>query len=96
MKREQLRRHLAFAIVEELGTHKRTLPNIERYVIPKLTKYNIRKDTKITQADTLISLLMIEFVMAQKDVYFQYAYGEHYTRRRKEAFMDTVFPVEQF
>lgn len=94
MKREQLRRYLAFAIVEELGTHKRTLPNIERYVIPKLTKYNIRKETKITQADILTALLMIEYVMSQKDVYFQYGYGKHWTHKRKEVFMSAVFPVE--
>ena len=94
MKREKLRRTLAFAIVEELGTHKRTIPNIERYVKPKLTQYNIRKHTKITMADMLVSLLMIEFVMSQKPVQFQYGYGEHWTSRRKDAFMSAVFPVE--
>ena len=94
MKREKLRRTLAFAIVEELGTHKRTFPNIDRYVLPTLTKYNIRTKTKITQADILVSLLMIEHVMMQKDVYFQYGYGKHWTSKRKEAFMSAVFPVE--
>ena len=94
MKREKLRRTLAFAIVEELGTHKLTIPNVDRYVIPKLKKYMIRKETKITQADILTALLMIQYVCVQKDTYFRYGYGEHYTRRRKEAFMDTVFPVE--
>ena len=94
MKRENLRRTLAFAIIEELGTHKTTIPNIDRYVLPKLTKYNIRKKTKITQADILTALLMIQHVCVQKDTYFRYGYGEHYTRRRREAFMDTVFPVE--
>jgi len=94
MKRENLRRTLAFAIMEELGTHARTLPNIERYVKPKLLKYTIRKETKITQADILVALLMIQHVTSQKDIYFQFGYGEHYTRRRKEALMNTVFPVE--
>ena len=93
MKRENLRRTLAFAIVEELGTHKRTIPNIERYVKPNLTKYNIRNNTKITQADILVSILMIEFVMSQKPLQFQYGYGEHWTNSRKEAFMSAVFPV---
>jgi len=94
MKREALRRRLAWAIVEELGTHKRTFPNIERYVRPKLTRYQIRKNTKITDSDILVALLMIEYVMAQKDVYFQFGYGKHWTHKRKEAFMSTVFPVE--
>ena len=95
MKREQLRRTLAWAIVEELGpNHKRTIPNIERYVKPKLTRYNIRKETKITQADILVALLMIDYVMKQKDVYFQFGYGKHWTHKRKEAFMSAVFPVE--
>ena len=42
MKREKLRRTLAFAILEELGpNHIKTIPNIDRYVIPKRTQYRI-------------------------------------------------------
>ena len=93
MKREKLRRILAFAIVEELGTHKRTIPNVDRYVIPKRTRYRIPKNEKITIADKTIALLIVQFVCMQKPIYFQYAVGNDARAERKKAFLETALPV---
>ena len=93
MKREQLRRTLAFAIVEELGTHKQTIPNIERYVLPKKSKYRINKKEKITTEDLLIATLIVTHVLQQKPIAFRYGVGDVWTERRKEAFMSADLPV---
>ena len=93
MKRETLRRTLAWAIVEELGTHTRTLPNIDRYVIPKRTRYRITKSEQITLADKTIALFIVQHVCQQKPIYFQYAVGNDARAERKKAFLETVLPV---
>ena len=93
MKRENLRRTLAFAIVEELGTHQHTIPNIERYVLPKKTRYRIPKNEKITQEDILIASLIVVHVMQQKPIAFRYGRGDVWTEKRKEAFMSCDLPV---
>ena len=95
MNRENLRRTLAFAIIEELGTHKMTIPNIERYVIPKRTKYRINKSEKITQADIVIATLIIEYVCAQKPIAFRYGHGDVWTSQRKDAIMSCDLPVDK-
>ena len=95
MKREKIRRTLAFAIVEELGpNHKQTIPNIKRYVIPKLTKYCIQKKEKITTEDILMATLIITHVMQQKPIAFRYGFGQAWTEQRKDAIMSTPLPVE--
>ena len=95
MKRESLRRTLAFAIVEELGTHKHTIPNIERYVLPKKHKYRINKNEKITTEDILIATLIITHVLMQKPIAFRYGVGDVWTEKRKTAFMSCDLPVDR-
>jgi len=95
MKREALRRRLAWAIVEELGIlHKRTIPNVERYVIPKRTKYRINKSEKITMADTITALMIVEYVTMQKPIAWMYGYGADFKNARKNEFLTIVLPVE--
>ena len=94
MKRENLRRTLAFAIIEELGTHKQTIPNIKRYVLPKLTKYCIKKKEKITTEDILIASLILTHVLQQKPIAFRYGFGQAWTEQRKDAIMSAPLPVE--
>jgi len=93
MKRERLRRTLAWATLEELGTHKRTMPNIDRYVIPKLTKYRINKSENITLADKTIALLIVTHVTQQKPIAFQFGVGDVWTEQRKKVFMSADLPV---
>lgn len=94
MKREQLRRTLAFATLEILGPlHKKTIPNIDRYVIPNLSKYRINTSEEITLADKLTALMILEFVCIQKPIYWQFGRGDGQTAERKEAFLSVVLPV---
>ena len=95
MKRERLRRTLAFAIIEELGTHKMTMPNIERYVLPKRTQYRINKSEKITLEDKLIATLIVTYVCAQKPIAFRYGHGDVWTQQRKDAIMSCDLPVDK-
>ena len=87
MERENLRRTLAFAILEELHTHSLTLANVKRYVVPKRTKYRINKEEKITNNDINQALQLIYTVLAQKPIEFRYGRGDVWTARRREAFM---------
>lgn len=94
MKREKLRRTLAWAILEELGpVHQKTIPNVERYVIPKRTKYRINKSEKITLSDILTALMILEYVCSQKPISWMYGHGIDQMARRKEAFLSVVLPV---
>ena len=96
MKREKLRRTLAFAILEELGpNHIKTIPNIDRYVIPNRTKYRINKEEKITLADKLSALMILQFVTMQKPIAWAYGVGDDYRARRKDVFMNIVLPVNE-
>jgi len=93
MKREKLRRTLAFAIAEELQAHKHTIPNIRRYVVPLLTKYRINKNERITDEDILIAALIVTHVMQQKPIAFRYGIGDVWTQQRSIAFMSCDLPV---
>ena len=95
MERENLRRVLAFAIIEELGTHQLTMPNVDRYVLPKRTRYRINKNEKITLADKTIALFIIEKVCAQKPIAFRYGRGDVWTQQRKDAIMSCDLPVDK-
>ena len=94
MKREQLRRTLAFAIHEELLGHTRTLPNVRRYIVPKLYKYRINRSEKISDADIDIALKICDAVLYQKPIEFIFGRGDVWTERRKNAFMSADLPVE--
>ena len=95
MKREKLRRRLALATLEILGPlHKKTIPNVQRYVVPHLTHYKIRKSEEITLADIVTALMILEYVCTQKPLGFQYGVGQPFQTAREEAFMKTVLPVE--
>ena len=95
MNRENLRRTLAFMILEELGTHQLTMPNIDRYVLPKRTRYRIKKEEKITEADKLIALFIITHVCQQKPIAFRYGRGDAWTQQRKNAIMSADLPVDK-
>ena len=96
MKREKLRRTLAWAVLEELGpNHKKTIPNIDRYVLPKRTRYRINKEEKITMADKLTALMILQFVVMQKPIAWAYGVGDDYRTRRKDVFMSIVLPVKE-
>jgi hypothetical protein len=93
--REQLTRVLAFAILEELGSsHRLTTPNVNRYVLPKLHKYCIKRETKITHKDVTIALQMIYQVLSQKPISFRFGSGEAYTEERRNTFLSHDFSVE--
>jgi len=94
MKREQLRRTLAFATHEELLGHTRTLPNVRRYIVPILHKYRINKSEKISDKDIDIALKICDAVLYQKPIEFVFGRGDVWTERRKNAFMSADLPVE--
>lgn len=95
MKREKLRRRLALATLEVLGPfHKRTIPNVKRYVLKHLPSYKIRKTEKISEADITHGILICEFICMQKPIAFAYGIGQRFTDARKEAFMNTPLPVK--
>ena len=95
MKREKLRRLLAWAIVEELGpNHAKTIPNVERYVVPKKTRYSIRKNQNITLADMLTALMIVEYVSTQKPIAFLYGRGQLFMDNREEVFRKIDLPVK--
>ena len=71
-----------------------TIPNIERYVLPHLTHYKIRRSEKITLTDILSGMLICNHVCRQKPIAFRYAVGQPFQTAREEAFMKTVLPVE--
>ena len=94
MKREKLRRVLAWAILEELGpNHARTIPNVERYVLPKRSKYRITKDEYITLADIMMALMILTYVCTQKPIAWQYGTGDGFRKARQNEFMNIVLPV---
>ena len=95
MERENLRRMLAFAIIEELGTHQLTMPNVERYVLPRRTKYCIKKEEKITETDKMIAMFIVLHACAQKPIVFRYARGQVWTQQRKEFMMSCDLPVDK-
>ena len=96
MKRERLRRILAWATLEELGpNHKKTIPNIDRYVVPKRTKYRINKKEKITLADKLSALMILQFVVMQKPIFWAYGVGADLMAERKKVFLSVVLPVTE-
>ena len=95
MKREKLRRNLAFMMLEELGTHQLTMPNVDRYVIPKRTLYRINKNEKITEVDKTIAMLLVMQVCAQKPTNFRFARGDVWTQQRKDAIMSADLPVDK-
>jgi hypothetical protein len=95
MKREQLRRRLALASLEILGPNrKKTVPNVQRYVIPHLNHYQIRKSDTITLSDILTALMILEYICSQKPIAFRYGMGQAFQTARKDAFMNTSLPVE--
>ena len=95
MKRQKLRRTLAFMILEELGTHQLTMPNIDRYIIPKRTLYRINKNEKITETDKMIALLIVSDVCQQKPTSFRFARGDVWTQQRKDAIMSFDLPADK-
>ena len=74
MKREGLRRRLALCILENIGRHKITIPNVKRYVTSDLmTTYTIRRETKISDADYSTAINMIKKAVRSKPSSFRYA-----------------------
>lgn len=89
MKREGLRRRLAFATLEILSAHHAlTPPNVKRYVVPHLPKYNIRRSTKITECDIEVALDMIIKASRRNPPPFRFAPGGSlWTQKREEYFL---------
>ena len=91
MKKEGLRRRLALCILENLGKHKITFPNVKRYITPRLLSYyNIRFATKITNQDIKIALKMVIKAMTNKPIPFRHAKnGSPWGIKREEYFLRT-------
>ena len=74
--------------------HKRTVPNVKRYVLKHKTAYKIRKTEKISEADIVHGILICEFICQQKPIAFSYGIGQRFTDAREEAFLNTPLPVK--
>lgn len=89
MKREGLRRILAFATLEILVPHHAiTAPNVKRYVIPHLSQYTIRNTTKISENDIRVALVMIQNAARLNPHGFRLApSGSLWTQKRHDYFL---------
>ncbi len=89
MSRTQLRKILAFASVEVLGKHTISIPNIKRYVVPRLTEYNIRKDEPISNKDIRVAydLVLKRMSESQNPIHFRFGQGELWRETRRKAFL---------
>ncbi len=93
MTRERLRRTLALASVELLGTHAISHTNIKRYVIPHLTDYRICKNEPISNKDIRVAMNMIVRVLSQKPVEFRFGRGDVWRAMLREVFLNHDLPV---
>lgn len=74
MKRQQLRRVLACALLDILGHHALTIPNAKRYVTADLLcQYRICKATRVTDQDVTVALEIARNATRGKPVSFRYA-----------------------
>lgn len=89
MKRERLRRILAFATLEILSSHHSlSSPNVKRYVISHLSNYTIRKETKISERDIEVALRMIVNASRNNSAGFRFApSGSLWTQKRYDYFL---------
>jgi len=89
-KREKLRRILALASVDLLTNHSKSFVNIKRYVVPNLTKYGIRKHTKIRASDIRVSLDMVHNASKQNPTIFYTApIDSPWAVKRKDFFLNS-------
>ena len=91
MKNEGLRRRLALCIMENLSTHKLTFPNVKRYVTSDLmTRYTIRRETKVSDVDYSIALDMVKKAVRIKPIPFRHAPKDSpYGIEREKYFLKT-------
>jgi hypothetical protein len=94
MRREGLRRNLALAICDNLIGHKKTVPNVMRYVLPYITSYRIRRD-QVRLPDIEAALRFVRDAQKQNPTPFMYSDTDVWTAKRREFFLnpDTKFPV---
>jgi hypothetical protein len=88
MRREGLRRNLALAICNLLIGHKKTVPNVVRYVLPYISSYRIPRD-QIRLPDIEVALRLVRAAQAQNPTPFMYSDTEVWAARRKEYFIDS-------
>ena len=89
MRREGLRRRLCLAICELLVQHKKTVPNVTRYVVPYLNLYNIRRD-QVNRLDILICLEYVHNARAQKPPQFMNSRTSLWADKRRDFWMNSA------
>ena len=87
MRREGLRRQLALAICELLIGHKKTVPNVQRYVVPFLSHYRIRKD-QVRQQDIFVALEFVQNARRQKPIQFMRSDKSLWVTERRTFFLE--------
>ena len=74
MKKQRLRRLLALCILENLSSHVITVPNVRRYVTSDLRSlYTIRRETKISNTDIRVAMIMVYKAIRIKPIPFRFA-----------------------
>ena len=93
-RREGIRRNLARAICELLMGHKKTVPNVMRYVIPYLKSYRIR-DRQVKPQDILVALELVRNAQRQNPIQFMNSFSPLWADKRKDFFLNsaTLFSV---
>ena len=89
MRREGLRRVLAWAICELLRGHKKTVPNVMRYVTPHLKPYGIR-DGQVKSQDILVALELVRNAQRQNPIQFMNSYDPLWADKRKDFFLNSA------
>jgi hypothetical protein len=94
MRREKLRRVLALAICDLLVGHRKSIPNITRYVIPYLGLYRIPRD-QVKPHDLVVALELVMDAQAQNPIPFMHSDTKVWAAKRREFFLnsDTIFPA---
>ena len=68
-RREKLRAILALAICDILTNTRKTIPNVQRYVLPHLSFYRIPKN-QVKLRDILVALELVQFARSQNPIPF--------------------------
>lgn len=89
MKRENLRRTLALATIECLQDKNKTSANVQRYVVPILTLYNIRLTEIITPYDIHVALQIVQRAQMQKPTHF-WTRRDRLGANERKAFLQTM------
>lgn len=93
-RRANLRSILALAICDILTHTQKSIPNVQRYVLPHLSFYRIPRN-QVKLRDILFALEIVQFARTQNSPRFFLDSSPVWTAKRRAFFMDPLleFPV---